>query len=234
MEDNNTKRLSRLTSILTQLQSKRIVTAPALAKKYNVSVRTIYRDMRALEESGIPVLTEEGKGYTIMEGFHLQPIMLTEREAFAMITAEQLILKHKDSSLIKEFSEAVLKIKAVLRHYNKDKVALLEERTFVGKNYLKEITSKCLIDIQLAITDYRLIKISYLNADGKSSDRLVEPFLVFHSKDENWTVVAYCRMRKDFRTFRLDRMRQIQFLNEHFPPHKLTIKQFAERFKEEK
>ncbi|MEL7062687.1 MAG: HTH domain-containing protein, partial [Bacteroidota bacterium] len=77
-------RLSRLTAILTQLQSKRLVTAKALAERHNVSIRTIYRDIRTLEQSGIPIVTEEGKGYSIMEGYHLPPVVFTEDEANAL------------------------------------------------------------------------------------------------------------------------------------------------------
>lgn len=69
MNENDTKRLSRLTAILTQLQTKRLLTAPVLANKFSVSVRTIYRDIRALEQAGVPILTEDGKGYSLMEGY---------------------------------------------------------------------------------------------------------------------------------------------------------------------
>ena len=77
MKDNNLKRLSRLTAILTQLQSKRIVTATSLAEKFDVNVRTIYRDIKALEESGVPIYTEEGKGYSLVEGYRIPPVMFT-------------------------------------------------------------------------------------------------------------------------------------------------------------
>jgi len=100
-------RISRLTAILTQLQSKKIITAKYLADKYNVSVRTIYRDIRTLENSGIPVVTEEGKGYSLMDGYQLPPIMFTEDEANALITAEQIILKNKDLSFVENYSNAI-------------------------------------------------------------------------------------------------------------------------------
>lgn len=84
-------RLVRLATILIQLQSKRIITATEIAEKHNVSVRTIYRDIRTLEQSGIPIITEEGKGYSMMAGYVLPPVMLTQEEANALITGEQLI-----------------------------------------------------------------------------------------------------------------------------------------------
>jgi predicted DNA-binding transcriptional regulator YafY len=89
---DDTKRLSLLTSILTQLQTKRLfLTATDLANKFSVSKRTIYRDIKALEQAGVPILIEEGKGYTIMDGYRIPPIMFTESEANALRTAEQLI-----------------------------------------------------------------------------------------------------------------------------------------------
>ena len=75
MDEKEKSRLSRLTAILTQLQSKRILTAGEIAEKYNVSKRTVYRDIRTLENSGIPIITIEGKGYSIMQGFNIPPIM---------------------------------------------------------------------------------------------------------------------------------------------------------------
>ena len=71
MEEKEKPRISRLTAIITDFQSKRMITAKYLAKKYEVSVRTIYRDIQTLERSGIPIITEEGKGYALMEGYHL-------------------------------------------------------------------------------------------------------------------------------------------------------------------
>lgn len=95
-------RLARLTAILTQLQSKRMVTAKEIAEKHNVSVRTVYRDIRTLEKSGIPIVIEEGKGYTLMDGYRIPPVMFTQDEANALITAEQLIRKNKDQSLTEQ------------------------------------------------------------------------------------------------------------------------------------
>ena len=99
-------RLSRLTAIVTQLQSKRIVTAREIAEKYNISIRTVYRDIRTLEMSGIPIVTEEGKGYSIMEGYKLPPVMFTEEEANALITAEHVLRNNPDQSLVNSFINA--------------------------------------------------------------------------------------------------------------------------------
>jgi predicted DNA-binding transcriptional regulator YafY len=100
MKDNYIKRISRLVAILTELQTRRILTSTFLAEKFGVSVRTIYRDVKALEQAGVPILTEDGKGYSLMEGYRIPPVMFTESEANALVTAEQLVLKNRDSSLV--------------------------------------------------------------------------------------------------------------------------------------
>jgi len=230
MIDNNIKRLPRLNAILGMLQTKRIVTSTQVADKFGISVRTVYRDIRALEASGVPIVTEDGRGYSLMEGYRLPPIMFTEKEANALITAEQIVLRSKDSSLIKEFSEAVSKIRSVLRYSSKDKVELLSERVFVGKNFEEKITSQSLTDIQIALTNFQLIRISYQTPEGKETERNIEPFAFYNSAAEDWTLVAYCRLRNDFRTFRLDRMKKVEVLNETFEPHKLTMKQYVEKY----
>ena len=112
-DTNKIPRLSRLTAILTILQSKRIITASEIASKFDISKRTAYSDIKSLELSGVPIYTEEGKGYSLMEGYTLPPIMFTEQEANALITAEQLISKNKDKSLVNNHSNAISKIKAL-------------------------------------------------------------------------------------------------------------------------
>lgn len=189
MKDNDTKRLSRLTAILTQLQTKRHLTASELANKFSVSIRTIYRDIKALEQAGVPILTEDGKGYTLMAGYRIPPVMFTENQANALILAEQLVLKNKDASFVKEFSEAIDKIKAVLGHPIKEKANLLAERTRFSQNINSERNSNNLSDLQFALTNFYLTRIEYLNEASKTTSRLIEPFALL-STQENWLLVA--------------------------------------------
>ena len=209
-------RLSRLTAILTVLQSKRAITATELAEKFNVSKRTAYRDLKALEKAGVPVYSEEGKGYSLVDGFRLPPIMFTEEEANALITAEKLINSSKDNSLIKNHRDAIAKIKAVLKYKNKEKTNVLEERIAVFKNYHKEITSDCMASVQLAITNNQLLRIDYhsLGKDENTS-RTIEPYALYNSK-ENWILIAWCRLRDSFREFRLDRINSLEVLSHEF------------------
>ncbi|MGB3180625.1 MAG: YafY family protein [Cyclobacteriaceae bacterium] len=228
MHDNNTNRLSRLTAILTQLQTRRVITAPELAGKFSVSVRTIYRDIRSLEQAGVPVMAEEGKGYTLMEGYRIPPVMFTEREANALILVEQLVLKNKDASLVNEYSEAISKIKAVLRNDIKVKANLLTERTRNSLSLTNERTSNNLTALQFALTNFFLTRITYTNEVGHSTGREIEPFALLST--ENWLLIAWCRLRKGFRYFRLDRITQMQVLTETFTPYEMTLQEYFDRY----
>lgn len=229
--DKEKPRLARLTAILTQLQSKRIVTARDIAERHNVSIRTVYRDIRTLEKSGIPIVTEEGKGYSIMDGYKIPPVMFTQEEANALITAEQLIKKNKDQSLTEHYESAITKIKSVLKYTQKKKTELLTERIQVRDNQENEKTSDFLIRLQNAISNYQTVKIDYLSLQNKHSQRKIEPFALYTTQ-ENWVLIAFCRLKKDFRAFRLDCIQNMQVLTEHFEPHKMTLQEYLENCRE--
>jgi predicted DNA-binding transcriptional regulator YafY len=229
VNNNDPKRISRLTAIITQLQTKRLVTAPELASKFSVSVRTIYRDIRALEDAGIPIYVEEGKGYSLMEHYRLPPVMFTESEANALIAAEQLVLNNKDSSLIEDYSAAIDKIKSVLPLNVKDKANLLSERTQFNQINQIERTSSNLSALQFALTNFLLTKIEYANEANQTTERTIEPFALLSTRS-NWLLVAWCLLRKDFRYFRLDRIKKLEVLSERFTPHDLTLQSYFDRY----
>jgi len=220
-------RIARLTSILLWLQSKRLVTATLLAQKHNVSIRTIYRDIKTLIKSGIPIITEEGKGYSIMDGYNLPPVMFTQEEANALITAEQLVAKNRDQSLIDQYGSAILKIKAVLQSNQKSKTELLAERLQVRSATENTITSNHLILLQTTIARYQLVKIQYTSLHNEKTSRIIEPFALYTTQD-NWVLLAYCRLRKAFRAFRLDCIKDLKVLDNYFEPHKMTLKEYLE------
>jgi len=229
MDDNGAKRLSRLTAILTQLQTKRLITATALADKFSVSVRTIYRDIKALEQAGVPVLTEDGKGYSLQEGYKIPPIMFTESEAQALVTAEHLVLKTRDSSLSKEYSRAIDKVKAVLQYTTKDKIELLSNRIAISPAFQQGDPSSSLTLIQHALTSFNVIEITYHSGHKQEkTERKVEPFALYYSLEESWLLIAYCRLRKDYRMFRLDKILKIRMLEQTFKPHDMTLAEYLE------
>lgn len=220
-------RLPRLTAILTCLQTRRLSTATELAEKFEVSVRTIYRDIRALEAAGIPIFTEEGKGYSLIDGYRLPPVSFTESQANALITAEQLVLRNKDASFVKEYTEAIIKIKAVLKDNTKDKANLLSKRIAIRNNMENSSTSNNLSVVQLALTGFNLVEICYRDEQAKETTRVLEPFALY-STQENWILIAFCRLRNDYRTFRLDRILNLRTLTETFEPHKMSLAEYFE------
>lgn len=229
MNDHEISRLSRLVAIITLFQTKRLVTATELADKFSVSVRTIYRDIRSLEDAGIPIGTEDGKGYILSEGYTIPPVMFTENQANALILAEQLVLSNKDASFSRDYTEAVDKIKAVLKHSMKDKANLLSERTRYDQNLNRTRTSDNLSQLQLALTNFRVARIDYTNEQQQTSTRLIEPFALLSTR-ENWLLVAWCRSRESFRYFRLDRIQTLEVLAETFEPHKLTLQEYFDKY----
>ena len=226
---DNISRLSRLTAILLKLQSYPYVKVERLSEEFQVSKRTIYRDLSALERAGVPLVVEEGKGYGIMEGYYIPPVMFTEAEANALIFGERMIAKTKDQSLICEFQKAVEKIKSVLSENEKEKVDFLAGRTIIGKNWQNEQTSNFLSEIQRALTNFDVLSLSYLKEGASEpTQREVEPFAIYHNTSENWVLIAWCRLRKDFRNFRIDRIKSLTKRSEKFAPHKMALEEYVE------
>ncbi len=207
--------LSRLLSILTILKSKRIITGTELAEKFEVSVRTIYRDIRKIEESGVPVITIEGRGYSIMDGYTVAPIMFDEKEVNSLVMAENLVSKTNDDSLIADFESTLTKIKSVFRSSLQTKSETLNSKIHIFKYVTPEQKSNSLSAIQVAIINFQLVQISYADKEAKPTERQIEPLSIY-SMDEKWIVIAWCRLRKDYRSFRLDRIQHFQILRENF------------------
>lgn len=222
-------RLARLTAIITQLQSKRLVTARYLAEKHNVSIRTIYRDIRTLEKSGIPIITKEGLGYSIMEGYHLPPVLFTEEEANALITVEQLALINRDKSFSESVSSAVEKIKSILRYSQKGNADLLSDRVYFGGNNKREKSSNNLMNIQSAIIKFQVLHIDYVSVNGKKTSREIEPFAIY-SINGNFLLIAFCRLREDFRAFRIDYIEKLVTQGDTFTPHDMTLQMYFEKY----
>ncbi|MDI9882769.1 helix-turn-helix transcriptional regulator [Flectobacillus longus] len=227
MNNQDTKRLTRLIAILTQLQTKRIITSVYLSEKFNVSIRTIYRDIKTLEQAGVPILTVDGKGYSLVEGYKIPPIMFTESEANALITAEKLVLSNRDTSFTNEYIEAVSKVKAVLKYSVKEKVELLSKRIAISPQFSKQNTSDSIALIQHALTSFKVLNIVYHSEHkDEKTERAIEPFAFYYSLKESWVLIAFCRLRNDYRMFRLDRIVNIYQTALDFEPHKMTLQEY--------
>ncbi|MBD2705886.1 YafY family transcriptional regulator [Spirosoma sp. BT702] len=232
MADSETKRLARLVAIQTLLQTKQLTTATELASRFTVSVRTIYRDMKTLESAGVPILTVEGKGYALVEGYRLPPVSFTQAEANALITVEHLIQANQDTSLVQAYGQALAKLRAVLRQPTQQKANLLASRLKVYTHTHVQLKSQHLATLQNALTAFLRVRIDYRAASGELSHRTLEPFALLLSTQENWLLVGWCGLRSAFRIFRLDRIEQLEVLTETFTPHSLTLKQYFETLRE--
>lgn len=218
-------RLTRLTSILLQLQSRRVVTAQELADKFNITARTVYRDIRALEEAGVPIIGEAGKGYSLVDNYRVPPVMFTQEEINALLTAQQFFQKNADKSAYNDLSNVVTKVKAIIRHAGKEKAEKLEERVHVFSNEQSNETN-LLPAIQLAITNNRVLNIKYHSVHSNSTTgRVVEPLGVYMTRG-NWVMVAFCRMRKDLRELRIDRILKLITTNETSPEWRFSFEDY--------
>ena len=218
--------LSRLISILTLLKSKRLLTATELSKKYDVSIRTIYRDIRKLEEAGVPVVTIEGRGYSLMDGYTVAPVQFTEKQANALITAEHLINQTKDVSFVEDFNDALTKIKSVFRTSIQEKSELLKSKIYIFETNYENISSNALSEIQLAITNFNFVEINYRKAnDTNISFRKIEPY-AFYSTNRKWILMAWCYLRNEYRAFRIDRIQHFKILQEKFEDRKFNLQDY--------
>lgn len=211
-------RIDRLHAILTHLQSKKRVTAQEIADRFNISLRTVYRDVKALDESGVPVIGEAGSGYSIMEGYRLPPVMFTQEEANAILLGGKLTEKMTDASVQKHFEAALFKIKAVLRTTDKENLDHLTEHIQVLRTNrpMDESSEQHLSALQRAIIERRAIFIRYMsNAKDEITERVIEPIgLWYYSM--YWHLIGWCRMRNGYRDFRVGRIQRLQIKDEQF------------------
>lgn len=133
MSSDIVKRFDRIIAIFIHLQSRRTVRAQDLADRFEVSLRTIYRDIKSLEQAGIPIYSEAGTGYELMEGYKLPPVMFSQEEALSFIAAEKLMDRFIDEGLKQNFLSATYKIKSVLRMSEKDLLSTLENQIIIQK-----------------------------------------------------------------------------------------------------
>lgn len=188
-----------------QLQSKKIVTAKEIAERFEVSLRTVYRDIKTLQDAGVPIGSENGVGYFIVEGYRLPPIALTEEEANSLIISEIFIEKQGDKSLSKNFNSLLVKIKSTLKNFQKENVELLSDRT---KNFHKGdlIESNWLSDIQNSIISKKQISITYNSLYKEEvTERNIEPQAIYFTNNV-WITIAFCHLRNELRELRLDRI----------------------------
>ena len=197
---------NRLFEILYILLQKKKVTAKELAEKFEVSTRTIYRDIEALSSANIPIYMSKGKdgGISILEEYVLNKSILSEEEQKQILCALQSLEK-MNGKTEKDILEKMTTI------FNK-KVIEWIKIDFSNWSPSKENTFQI---IKSAILNKQLIEFTYYNSTGEQNTRIVEPLQIWF-KDKSWYLISYCRLKKDYRFFKLRRMKKVKLLEEHF------------------
>lgn len=214
------------------LQGRRVVKAEELARHFEVNVRTIYRDVAALGEAGVPVAGEAGVGYSLVKGYHLPPVMFTAEEAVALFVGGEMVKQFADASLGEPMESALLKIRSVLPRDRQDDLDRLKNATAIyGAPRLPSgIDQRTLLPIQQAVVSRRVVRMRY-RGKGREHDtvRDVEPLgVTYHSAA--WYLVAWCRLRKDFRYFKLERIQSMEVLTERFAPRPdFSLREYLQR-----
>lgn len=224
-------RIDRLTAMILLLQSRRVITAEEIAAHFEISVRTVYRDLAALGEAGVPVVAEAGVGYSLARGYHVPPVMFTEEEAAALVMGAEVTQQVADESLKRSIGGALLKIRSVLPVDRRDYVTRLERSVGVHLGRRDIPRGGCdLMPMQEAVVRRKCVVLRYnTGGRGEFSERTVEPLgMVFYSRQ--WHLIAWCRLRRAIRDFRLDRIESWHVLRETFSGHEdFSLREFVRR-----
>jgi predicted DNA-binding transcriptional regulator YafY len=222
------RRADRLFQIVQRLRARRVTTASHLADALEVSERTIYRDVRDLVLSGVPIEGEAGVGYALPRSFDLPPLMFNKQEIEALVLGARLVKSWSDAELAEAAGSALVKIEAVLPDRLRSK---LEETTLFAPNYRGQPRAFAanLPALRGAILERRKVHFAYRRADEEHSERTVRPVGLFFW-GYNWTLTAWCELRDDFRSFRVDRIAQLALRDETFEPEPgKTLADYLER-----
>jgi predicted DNA-binding transcriptional regulator YafY len=200
-------RLDRISAILVNLQSRSVVRASDCAERFGVSVRTIYRDIRTLEQAGVPICGDAGVGYSLVEGYRLPPLMFTPEEALAFMTAEQFSAQMTDSHNSHHFRSGMDKVRAVMRGVERGYMDGITGSITVRRSpYTPRAKVPNLLQpILRSVNDKKILEMDYTRGDGGVSRREVEAVGVTFSHPY-WYLIAWCHLRGEYRTFRLDRI----------------------------
>lgn len=222
-------RFDRITAILLQLQAKRVVRGPALAERFGVSLRTVYRDLRTLEAAGVPLSGEAGVGYSLAEGYRLPPVMFTREEAAVLLTAEKLAGRLLDAPSARLGEAAMDKLRAVLRRADRDYLEGLSPHIQILRPRPDREMAPGGHDahrqLLLAIASQRVVRLRYrAGYPDVCTERDTEPIGLYLG--QHWHLIAYCRLRQDIRDFRLDRIEHLHLREEEFAPRPETLQQY--------
>ena len=203
----------RLFQIVLRLGPGRVVTARALAEHLEVSERTIYRDIRALVASGVPIEGEAGVGYCLRRGYQLPPLMFDEEELEALLFGVDVARTYGDARLATAAETILAKVEAVLPERLRS--GLAGKRLFVPEFQADPEVAERLGVVRGAINDRARLFLDYRDASDRATERIVRPLLLTYW-GTTWALGAWCELRQDFRNFRVDRMARAEPLGSRF------------------
>lgn len=208
-------RTDRLLAMLLEFQARRELRAEDLARRFEVSVRTVYRDVAALTEGGVPIAALPGTGYRLLDGYFLPPLTFTEDEAAALALGGGFVRDRVDPELRLAAEEALRKLEGVLSAERRAAVARRgKEMRFPW--YEREAEEGMLAGLRSAIGERRVVRVWYHALwRPEAEERDVEPVSLVHL-GRGWHVAAYCRLRQAPRLFRVGRIDEFEPLGERF------------------
>ncbi|MGA8550370.1 MAG: YafY family protein [Stellaceae bacterium] len=210
------RRADRLFDIIQTLRTAaRPVTAAALAEGFEVTVRTVYRDIAALQASRVPIEGAPGLGYVLRRGFDLPPLMFTTQEVDAIAVGVRLLRRLRDPKLQAAAQSVLAKLSVVIPEPLQSQ--LIAAPVYVSDGDAPSVTGLDLAQLRDAIRDNRKLAITYIDEEGRRSQRTIWPIAIAYYVDAT-LVGAWCELRRDFRHFRVDRIQGSQLLEDRFPP----------------
>ena len=226
------RRADRLFQIVQIVRGRRLTTAALLARRLEVSERTVYRDVADLQRQGVPIEGEAGIGYRLGTGFELPPLMFTQDEARALVAAARLAQSWLDAGMAGDVEGALGKILSVLppaARASAESLAL-----YAPPMFLDEAARQRLQTLREAVQSRHRLRLDYRDVQEAPSRRTVRPLGCFYW-GKVWTLAAWCELRGDFRSFRIDRVHAVQVLDERFAdePGK-TLAEMLRRLRERK
>jgi predicted DNA-binding transcriptional regulator YafY len=208
-EHRGVRRADRLFLIIHSLRGRRAVPARRLAQELAVSARTVYRDVADLQLSGVPIEGEAGVGYTLRRGSDIPPLMFTRAELEALVVGSRFTQAFAGERLAAAARQALTKVEAVLPDDLRQRTE--RSRIVAPRTRARAVQRGRLDQIHVALEEKRPVRFQYAREDGATAVRDVEPLcLAFWG--QSWTLGAWCRLREDFRNFRVDRMQEVEVL----------------------
>ncbi len=224
------RRADRLFRLVQLLRSRQLITAERIAEELGVSKRTVYRDVRDLMDSGVPVRGEAGVGYALQRGYELPPLTFTAGEVEALVLGARMIQSWGDPELADAARSAMTRIEAVLPPPLRS--VLLQTALFAPRGPWMRARSEGLAEVRQGIAQRRKLRFAYTNRQGDSSERTVRP-LGLYFWGSSWTMAAWCELRVAYRNFRPDRMHGLLVLDESWPESDgVTIEAYGEAMAE--